>query len=182
MSESECKSYFLPSTWWGRGLRENEGMYVESDYVDVGQMPEFRKHASKHKLLRQLRGIKSKQQLLKNRDLLIQLNRELHDPTSCHFDTDVFDEVFFTDQQGALQWIMDERHGTVWVKEHPRPVLVASSLQDFFARWLMENNIFNKLRKNEDLDIKEQEYVKATAEGVRGPYLRKPKANEGLVT
>lgn len=174
-SESEYEYYIVPSTWWGRGLRKYEGMYVESDYVEPDHMPLFSSYVNEHKLLCQLDGIQSKQELLKNRELLIQLNRELRDPTSCHFDTADYDEVFFADQQGALQWIMDERDGTVWVKEKPYPVLVSPSVQDFFARWLMENNIFNKLRSHDDLDMKEQEYLKATSECIRGPYFCNPR-------
>jgi hypothetical protein len=72
------------------------------------------------------------------------LNRTIHSPTACYFDTDCDkkNNVFYVDQQGCVIWHLLPNGEVASLQDG---VIVANSLPEFLSRLQMENNIWNKI-------------------------------------
>lgn len=152
-----------PDVWCGMlipFMPGRRGYYSICEYVSSSNIPSWKGFIESTKPLRSLGGVKTKHELLQLTSVLIELECMMNSPTSCHFSLDEDFDCFYTDQQGAVQWFIDE-DGEVIIDDGS---YVATSVQDFVTRWLIECNLYHKILHNKPLDIVEEEYLMATSE------------------
>lgn len=159
----EFKAHDTPLVWCGMYIPHmpgRYGMYNECNYAPQNLMPEFKSFVSNHELLTRLSDVSCKEDLLKHKNLLTNLQREMNSPSCCFFDMDERVDTFYSDQQGCVKWIIDDQ-GQVCVKHGP---CVATSVQDFLARWLIECNLYHKTLQKKTFSIVETQYQKASVD------------------
>lgn len=167
----------LPSVWCGMFISGmgRRGMYNTYEYIPESEIPDFKTFINNTEPLKALSGVKSKRELFEKEQVLWLLEDMMDSPTCCTFDGDEDSECFYVDQQGCLEWVIGD-DSRVYVDHGP---CVATSVQDFLTRWLIECNLFNKGYKQENLDAVEEQYQKAASSNTwQDEVKRKKKKHE----